>query len=83
MWRDEREIELKRASEGGGGGGGGGAQGGAKWLSIVYATTCCSMCYRVRNWALKFGVDLWEFGRQATKLGEIQRASFNIILYKL
>ncbi|KAF7991299.1 hypothetical protein HCN44_002861 [Aphidius gifuensis] len=27
----------------------------------------------VRNWALKFGVDLWEFGRQATKLGEIQR----------
>ncbi|XP_034941199.1 voltage-dependent calcium channel subunit alpha-2/delta-4 isoform X2 [Chelonus insularis] len=27
----------------------------------------------VRNWALKFGVDLWEFGRQATKLSEIQR----------
>ncbi|KAL7299673.1 hypothetical protein TKK_0007430 [Trichogramma kaykai] len=27
----------------------------------------------VRNWALKFGVDLWEFGRQITKMSEIQR----------
>ncbi|XP_067207897.1 voltage-dependent calcium channel subunit alpha-2/delta-3 isoform X6 [Linepithema humile] len=27
----------------------------------------------VKNWALKFGVDLWEFGKQATKMGEIQR----------
>lgn len=29
--------------------------------------------YRVKNWALKFGVDLWEFGRQVTKMNEIQR----------
>lgn len=36
---------------------------------------------RVRNWALKFGVDLWEFGRQATKLGEIQRV--NILLLNI
>ncbi|XP_076634618.1 voltage-dependent calcium channel subunit stolid isoform X2 [Colletes latitarsis] len=27
----------------------------------------------VKNWALKFGVDLWEFGKQVTKMGEIQR----------
>ncbi|XP_043272509.1 voltage-dependent calcium channel subunit alpha-2/delta-3 isoform X2 [Venturia canescens] len=27
----------------------------------------------VRNWAIKFGVDLWEFGRQATKMSDIQR----------
>ncbi|XP_054277448.1 voltage-dependent calcium channel subunit alpha-2/delta-3-like isoform X1 [Macrosteles quadrilineatus] len=27
----------------------------------------------VKNWALKFGVDLWEFGRQFTKMNEIQR----------
>uniref|UniRef100_V9IBT0 Calcium channel, voltage-dependent, alpha 2/delta, invertebrate n=1 Tax=Apis cerana TaxID=7461 RepID=V9IBT0_APICE len=27
----------------------------------------------VKNWALKFGVDLWEFGRQVTKMSEIQR----------
>ncbi|XP_046753352.1 voltage-dependent calcium channel subunit alpha-2/delta-4 isoform X1 [Diprion similis] len=27
----------------------------------------------VKNWALKFGVDLWEFGRQVTKMNEIQR----------
>ncbi|XP_046806243.1 voltage-dependent calcium channel subunit alpha-2/delta-4 isoform X1 [Lucilia cuprina] len=26
----------------------------------------------VRNWALKFGVDLWEFGRQFTKMNEIK-----------
>ncbi|XP_015113118.1 voltage-dependent calcium channel subunit alpha-2/delta-3 isoform X1 [Diachasma alloeum] len=31
----------------------------------------------VRNWALKFGVDLWEFGKQATKLAEIQRKYHN------
>lgn len=28
---------------------------------------------RVKNWALKFGVDLWEFGKQATKMSEITR----------
>ncbi|XP_031622990.1 voltage-dependent calcium channel subunit alpha-2/delta-4 [Contarinia nasturtii] len=28
--------------------------------------------YQVRNWALKFGVDLWEFGRQFTKMNEIR-----------
>ncbi|XP_076242434.1 voltage-dependent calcium channel subunit stolid isoform X2 [Calliopsis andreniformis] len=27
----------------------------------------------VVNWALKFGVDLWEFGKQVTKMSEIQR----------
>ncbi|KAJ8684182.1 hypothetical protein QAD02_019974, partial [Eretmocerus hayati] len=27
----------------------------------------------VRNWALKFGVDLWEFGKQITKMSEINR----------
>ncbi|XP_027839354.1 voltage-dependent calcium channel subunit alpha-2/delta-3 isoform X4 [Aphis gossypii] len=27
----------------------------------------------VKNWALKFGVDLWEFGRQITNMNEIQR----------
>ncbi|KAL5282154.1 CACNA2D4 family protein [Megaselia abdita] len=26
----------------------------------------------VRNWALKFGVDLWEFGRQFTKMQDIK-----------
>uniref|UniRef100_A0A1I8NBR2 VWFA domain-containing protein n=2 Tax=Musca domestica TaxID=7370 RepID=A0A1I8NBR2_MUSDO len=26
----------------------------------------------VRNWALKFGVDLWEFGRQFTKMNDIK-----------
>ncbi|XP_014216033.1 voltage-dependent calcium channel subunit alpha-2/delta-3 isoform X2 [Copidosoma floridanum] len=26
----------------------------------------------VRNWALKFGIDLWEFGRQITKMSEIR-----------
>lgn len=30
---------------------------------------------RVRNWALKFGVDLWEFGRQFTKMNEIKNVS--------
>nr|XP_018906930.1 PREDICTED: voltage-dependent calcium channel subunit alpha-2/delta-3 isoform X2 [Bemisia tabaci] len=29
--------------------------------------------HEVKNWALKFGVDLWEFGRQFTKLNEIQK----------
>ncbi|XP_063239126.1 voltage-dependent calcium channel subunit alpha-2/delta-3 isoform X2 [Bacillus rossius redtenbacheri] len=27
----------------------------------------------VKNWALKFGVDLWEFGKQFTKMSEIQK----------
>ncbi|XP_017878460.1 voltage-dependent calcium channel subunit alpha-2/delta-4 isoform X2 [Ceratina calcarata] len=27
----------------------------------------------VKNWALKFGVDLWEFSKQVTKMSEIQR----------
>ncbi|VVC41814.1 Hypothetical protein CINCED_3A009813, partial [Cinara cedri] len=27
----------------------------------------------VKNWALKFGVDLWEFGRQITNMNEIQK----------
>lgn len=47
------------------------------------------ICFRVKNWALKFGVDLWEFGRQITNMNEIQKVSFlnstreniNIILY--
>lgn len=30
----------------------------------------------VKNWALKFGVDLWEFGRQYTKMNEIQRVTY-------
>jgi hypothetical protein len=33
------------------------------------------LCSRVKNWALKFGVDLWEFGRQFTKMSEIQKVS--------
>jgi hypothetical protein len=33
------------------------------------------LCCRVKNWALKFGVDLWEFGRQFTKMSEIQKVS--------
>ncbi|KAF4522688.1 hypothetical protein B566_EDAN012705 [Ephemera danica] len=28
---------------------------------------------RVKNWALKFGVDLWEFGRSFTNAQELQR----------
>lgn len=31
--------------------------------------------HRVRNWALKFGVDIWEFGRQFTKMNEIKNVS--------
>ncbi|XP_075214887.1 voltage-dependent calcium channel subunit stolid [Lycorma delicatula] len=31
------------------------------------------MTLRVKNWALKFGQELWEFGRQFTKMNEIQR----------
>lgn len=31
--------------------------------------------HRVRNWALKFGVDLWEFGRQFTKMNDIKTVS--------
>lgn len=33
------------------------------------------LVYRVRNWALKFGVDLWEFGRQFTKISDIKNVS--------
>ncbi|CAF4795496.1 unnamed protein product [Pieris macdunnoughi] len=29
----------------------------------------------VKNWALKFGVDLWEFGRHFTKMNQIQNVS--------
>lgn len=32
-------------------------------------------CFRVKNWALKFGVDLWEFGRHFTKMNQIQNVS--------
>ncbi|XP_014599810.1 PREDICTED: voltage-dependent calcium channel subunit alpha-2/delta-3 isoform X1 [Polistes canadensis] len=32
----------------------------------------------VKNWALKFGVDLWEFGKQVTKMGEIQRNYYKV-----
>nr|XP_031849146.1 voltage-dependent calcium channel subunit alpha-2/delta-3 isoform X2 [Nomia melanderi] len=32
-----------------------------------------SRVHSVKNWALKFGVDLWEFGKQVTKMSEIQR----------
>ena len=34
---------------------------------------------RVRNWALKFGVDLWEFSRQFTKANDIKNVSFTKI----
>ncbi|KAJ4445011.1 hypothetical protein ANN_06810, partial [Periplaneta americana] len=37
------------------------------------ASTLCWRPLRVKNWALKFGVDLWEFGRQFTKMSEIQK----------
>lgn len=30
-------------------------------------------CFRVKNWALKFGVDLWAYGRQLTRMNELQR----------
>lgn len=30
---------------------------------------------RVRNWALKFGVDVWEFGRQFTNMINIKNVS--------
>uniref|UniRef100_A0A182P3C5 Uncharacterized protein n=1 Tax=Anopheles epiroticus TaxID=199890 RepID=A0A182P3C5_9DIPT len=29
----------------------------------------------VRNWAIRFGVDLWEFGRQFTKVADIRSVS--------
>uniref|UniRef100_A0A182KF42 Uncharacterized protein n=1 Tax=Anopheles christyi TaxID=43041 RepID=A0A182KF42_9DIPT len=29
----------------------------------------------VRNWAIRFGVDLWEFGRQFTKVNDIRNVS--------
>lgn len=38
---------------------------------IYFSFTIC----RVRNWALKFGVDLWEFGRQFTKMNDIKNVS--------
>lgn len=36
------------------------------------------LCFRVKNWALKFGVDLWEFGRHFTKMNQIQNVSKRI-----
>lgn len=36
---------------------------------------CLSVCFRVKNWALMFGVDLWEYGRQLTRMNELQRVS--------
>jgi hypothetical protein len=38
---------------------------------------------RVRNWALKFGVDLWEFGRQFTKMNDIKNVSNKKIYTKM
>ncbi|XP_011878751.1 PREDICTED: voltage-dependent calcium channel subunit alpha-2/delta-3-like [Vollenhovia emeryi] len=32
----------------------------------------------VKNWALKFGVDLWEFGKQVTKMSEVQRKYYEV-----
>ncbi|XP_023289620.1 voltage-dependent calcium channel subunit alpha-2/delta-3 isoform X2 [Orussus abietinus] len=32
----------------------------------------------VKNWALKFGVDLWAFGKQVTRISEIQRKYHNV-----
>ncbi|XP_035730940.1 voltage-dependent calcium channel subunit alpha-2/delta-3-like isoform X1 [Vespa mandarinia] len=32
----------------------------------------------VKNWALKFGVDLWEFGKQVTKMTEIQKNYYKV-----
>ncbi|KAF0765018.1 voltage-dependent calcium channel subunit alpha-2/delta-3 isoform X3 [Aphis craccivora] len=40
---------------------------------IIYLIYIYVFCFRVKNWALKFGVDLWEFGRQITNMNEIQR----------
>lgn len=40
-------------------------------LNIYKVFYCC----RVKNWALKFGVDLWEFGRHFTKMNQIQNVS--------
>lgn len=31
--------------------------------------------FRVKNWALQFGVDLWEYGKQMTRMNELQRVS--------
>lgn len=39
----------------------------------------CFLCCRVKNWALKFGVDLWEFGRHFTKMNQIQNVSINLV----
>ncbi|KAF7397613.1 hypothetical protein HZH68_008835 [Vespula germanica] len=33
---------------------------------------------KVKNWALKFGVDLWEFGKQVTKMTEIQKNYYKV-----
>ena len=41
---------------------------------VIYTYGVC----RVKNWALKFGVDLWEFGRQFTKMSEIQKVSCTV-----
>lgn len=45
-------------------------------LILIYNSIFFShLNFRVRNWALKLGVDLWEFGRQHTKISDIKNVS--------
>lgn len=37
--------------------------------------------FRVKNWAMRFGVDLWEFGKQVTKITEIKRVRKRNIVF--
>ncbi|XP_076670724.1 voltage-dependent calcium channel subunit stolid isoform X2 [Andrena cerasifolii] len=43
------------------------------WIELSYQQEEDIPHNEVKNWALKFGVDLWEFGKQVTKMTEIQR----------
>lgn len=47
------------------------------YVVLIFFFLSSSTC-RVRNWALKFGVDLWEFGRQFTKMNEIRNVSVQL-----
>lgn len=47
----------------------------------VFNTYTQITIYRVRNWALKFGVDLWEFGRQFTKMTEIRNVRTRYMVF--
>lgn len=44
-------------------------------FSFTFFSYFFAFSRRVRNWALKFGVSLWQFGRQFTKMNEIKNVS--------